>query len=81
MVEIKNFDEFFSSAKSMMQTNPTKTRYSFKYKSKPAGVLVLKVTDGSSTLKFATNERADFKRIEELTGWMLAAMSQQEEPI
>ncbi|KAA8497122.1 Signal recognition particle 9 kDa protein [Porphyridium purpureum] len=80
MVEVKNWDEFFEQTKELMRQNPSRTRYSIKYKTKPGAALVIKITDNSTVLKFTTSERSDLKRIEELTGWMLAAMTEQEQP-
>mmetsp|Transcript_12060 Transcript_12060/g.17464 ORF Transcript_12060/g.17464 Transcript_12060/m.17464 type:complete len:97 (-) Transcript_12060:197-487(-) len=74
MVYYKEWDRFYEASLRMFIRAPEKTRYCFKYR----GVrkrLVLTVTDSSKVLKFCTDQRADIRKMEKLTEWMLLRMT------
>mmetsp|Transcript_6307 Transcript_6307/g.19047 ORF Transcript_6307/g.19047 Transcript_6307/m.19047 type:complete len:96 (+) Transcript_6307:169-456(+) len=74
MVYMKNWNEFSLQSKRLFLRSPERTRYSFKYRCNRTK-LVLTVTDCTKTLKFQTDQRADLRKMELLTEWMLEAMS------
>eukprot|EP01026_Neomeris_dumetosa_P045516 TRINITY_DN3853_c0_g1_i5.p2 TRINITY_DN3853_c0_g1~~TRINITY_DN3853_c0_g1_i5.p2 ORF type:complete len:107 (-),score=6.60 TRINITY_DN3853_c0_g1_i5:126-446(-) len=65
MVQVKNWDEFFSQAEYIFRNNPLKTRYMLKYRHCD-GNLVLKVTDNVLSVYIKTDQQSDMYRLEKL---------------
>ncbi|KAJ8907112.1 hypothetical protein NDN08_003594 [Rhodosorus marinus] len=74
MVYYKDWDRFYEASLRMFIKAPEKTRYSFKYRG-VRKILVLTVTNSSKVLKFRTDQRADIRKMERLTEWMLLRMT------
>ncbi|KAF2071417.1 hypothetical protein CYY_007261 [Polysphondylium violaceum] len=62
---IADWDEFFDKSEQLYRSDPSKTRFSFKYRHVDAKV-VLKVTNDRVNLKYQTDKENDFKRIDQL---------------
>jgi signal recognition particle subunit SRP9 len=58
-----DFSSFFSASHSLFLSNPSKTRYSMKFRPGDRE-LTLRVTDDASCLKYRTNSSSDWKQIE-----------------
>mmetsp|Transcript_1032 Transcript_1032/g.2019 ORF Transcript_1032/g.2019 Transcript_1032/m.2019 type:complete len:102 (+) Transcript_1032:60-365(+) len=74
MVYIEDWDQFQAAARALFESDPVRTRYAFKYRAK-RGELVLKVTDNRECVMFKTDQRADLKKFETLTAWMVENMA------
>lgn len=58
---------------------PFQTRFVTKYRASD-GVLVLKVTNDITCLKFKTDAAADLKNVERLSGWFLSQATRKRTP-
>jgi signal recognition particle subunit SRP9 len=76
---LKTWTEFIEAAEKLLLANPTRTRYTIKYRHKD-GAMVLKVTDDRVCLKFRTDQAADFKKLEKLNMLFLRHMTSKIEP-
>ena len=84
MVRLHEWKEFESNARDMFAKSPNSTRFSMTQKTKTIekdGMpkkkvrVVLKVTDGSKTVTYETNERFYVKRISTITQWFVVRMA------
>ena len=67
-------DEFILRAESVFRSSPYLARYSLKYRARE-GRLVLKMTDNSSVIMYATHQASDLRKIERFNNRMFALMS------
>jgi len=74
MVYFKNWEEFQEAAEKLYQQNPSKTRYTSKYRHSD-GKLVLKVTDDKVCLKYRTDQNQDLKKVEKLNNIFFRVMT------
>ncbi|EKM52854.1 uncharacterized protein PHACADRAFT_100010 [Phanerochaete carnosa HHB-10118-sp] len=65
MVYISSWQEFQEAAEGLYEKSPNKTRYCVKWKASE-GKLVLKITDGTTCLKFKTYSSIFLNRFEAL---------------
>eukprot|EP00793_Prasinoderma_coloniale_P002648 PRCOL_00002130-RA len=76
---VATYDEFKSAARALYDRNPLKTRYSIKYRH-CEGLLVVKITDDETVLKYKTDQLQDLKRLEKLNNLMFTLMALGEVP-
>ena len=74
MVYIREFDSFVAQAKTLYEQNPSKVRYSMKYRHCD-GMIVLKITDDKKCLKYQTEKAEDLKRVEEFNLNIIGTMA------
>ncbi|KAH8920851.1 signal recognition particle, SRP9/SRP14 subunit, partial [Atractiella rhizophila] len=77
MVYITKWDEFCVRALALYNENPTRTRYCIRYRH-TRSLLVLKVTDDTTCLKFKTYSAIFLNRFDTLTKRFTAAMQNRE---
>ncbi|GAM23635.1 hypothetical protein SAMD00019534_068100, partial [Acytostelium subglobosum LB1] len=65
MTYINDFDEFYNRAETLYRSDPSRTRYSFKFRHVDSKI-VLKVTNDRQTLVYHTDKENDLKRIDTL---------------
>ncbi|KXN69494.1 hypothetical protein CONCODRAFT_79278 [Conidiobolus coronatus NRRL 28638] len=65
MVWLNDLELFIKESLSLTEQHPDKTRLSYKYRAVD-GKLIVKVTNDTITLKFATDQMQDLKRLEKL---------------
>lgn len=78
MVYLESWEEFSSSVIDLYDSAPH-SRYLAKYRHSD-GLLVLKVTDGPTCLKFKTDKIQDLKRFDRLNRLIMARMMKRELP-
>ncbi|KAI8464626.1 MAG: signal recognition particle, SRP9/SRP14 subunit [Monoraphidium minutum] len=71
---IDDWDSFYVQAEELWRRQPLKARYCVKYRH-AEGKLVLKVTDDTTCLKYATDQLVDVKRMEKLNNLMFLLMA------
>ncbi|KAI9008228.1 signal recognition particle, SRP9/SRP14 subunit [Gaertneriomyces semiglobifer] len=65
MVYIEAWEDFQRAVEDLYESDPVKTRYVSKYRH-TEGVLVLKVDNGPTCIKFKTDRQQDLKKFERL---------------
>ncbi|KAF8322451.1 signal recognition particle, SRP9/SRP14 subunit [Clavulina sp. PMI_390] len=76
---IKAWDEFQAAAEALYAKEPVKTRYSVKWRSSE-GLLVLKVTDDTTCLKYKTRNAIILNRFDALTLSLMRKMQNGQAP-
>jgi len=79
MVYISVWEEFALAAEELYTKQPVKTRYCVKWKSSE-GVLVLKITDDTTCLKFKTYSSIILNRFEALNLSLMRKMQNRKPP-
>ncbi|KAJ5078848.1 signal recognition particle 9 kda protein [Anaeramoeba ignava] len=77
MVYFKDWEEFHEASMKLYQSNPQKTRFTMKYRHCD-GVLVLKVTDDKTCLKYAVSYSQDLHEVEKITNSLLRLMASKD---
>ncbi|ORY86004.1 signal recognition particle, SRP9/SRP14 subunit, partial [Leucosporidium creatinivorum] len=70
MVYYKRWEEFASASAALYEASPVKTRYCVRWRHE-AGLLVLKVTDDRTCIKFKTRSAVFLNRFELLNRSLL----------
>ena len=79
MVYITSWNEFQEAAEVLYTKSPTQTRYVIKWKA-ALGVLVLKITDDETCLKFRTHSSIMLGRFETLNLELMRKMQNRTAP-
>ncbi|KAG0164390.1 Signal recognition particle protein [Apophysomyces sp. BC1034] len=73
LMYIEQWDEFRKAVEELYITSPETTRYVSTFRHTD-GVLILKVTNDKSVIKFQTDQQADLKKFILLNGELMAKM-------
>ncbi|KAI8846822.1 signal recognition particle, SRP9/SRP14 subunit [Chytridium lagenaria] len=76
MVYIDNWDEFQKAVEDLYMNAPKRSRFVVKYRHCD-GDLVLKISDGPSTIKYRTDRQQDIKKLEKLTMSLMLKMQRR----
>jgi len=79
VVYYRQWDDFAKAAGAMVQANPSQVRYCSRWRY-DRGLLVLKVTDNSTCVKFKTRSTIILNRFEVLNRTLMATMQNQQVP-
>ena len=73
---LQSWHDFAEQAKELYTVSPGRTRFHTRYRHCD-GVIVLKVTDDRTCLKYKTDQQSELKHIERLNTWFMERMSEE----
>ncbi|XP_065567021.1 signal recognition particle 9 kDa protein-like [Artemia franciscana] len=77
MPAYKDWKEFERLAETLYLQNPSKVRYTIKY-AHDNGMVIVKVTDDATCLKFETDSNEDMKKIDKFMANLTRHMASKE---